>query len=256
MDRRAFVRLCAGTAAAGALAAAAVSVASPAVEVREGASTLVRYVGAHRVGGPAPRGVPYVPVRVNEAGELEGVPAFAGRSVLPWYAYCGHESAPGLREEPAENVLRYHVSPDLPVRPWYAPLAGEPVRPEHFAGDGFGAAFSWRSVGAIGKDVLTGVVVRYAEAEVRRADVVKPPARALDEAEWSEAASSLFARVGGSLFVAASTFCTHFCCLPRYRENPSAGRVGAADRLHCACHDSVYEMREPVRYQAFSAPAA
>lgn len=260
MDRRQFVKGSVATAAAAALASGAVAGARALVEPRPPAGPPIPYFGLHRVGGPAPRGVPLIPIDVNGAGEFEGRPTVTapegsalGASeidVLVWYRYCGHHRAPGLAPSYAgDSVLRYFVPPGQ--TPWYAPLEGQALRPEHFERDGKAAAFLWRSAGAAGVDVLTGVLVRHAPGTVRaHAGRLQPPARRLGEVDARLLQERFLVHRGDAEFVAASSFCTHFCCLPQWwEEQPRLARANDAEgEVFCACHGSRYEPTEIVRY--------
>lgn len=257
MDRRRFVKMSMSAAAAGAAAGTTAGLGRALVEPRPPRGAPVPYYGAHRVDGPAPRGVPFIPVRVTDAGAFEGRPVIpspdgdATLSVLDWYRYCDHGRAPGLDpERDADDTLRYFVvdDPTRTVRPWFDPKRGEPVRPVDFPDVEFGASFAWRSVGAEGRDVLTGVLVRYPLDALARVTRPKPPARALDDAEWAFLMEHVFAQAGDSVFIAVSSFCTHFCCTPGYKHTDAAKPKNAWAQVFCACHGSVFEPREPVRY--------
>lgn len=244
MDRRSFVKACVGTAGAATVAASGLSLAMGTVEPRPAPGPVVTYFGAHKVAGPAPRGVPYVPVTVKD-GVFVGKTTLRGESVLPWYAYCGHAAAPGLREDfTRDNVLTCHVAEEKlrTLSPWYRDLLGKPLRPEDFPDAGFGAPFAWRSQGQSGAALLTGLLVRV--DGVRAPAGVKRPGKALSEEDFAFVKREVF----HGDFVAVSTFCTHFCCVPGWREDAAARAAGAWDRAYCACHGSAYEPREPALY--------
>lgn len=276
MDRRAFVKGTVAASAAAALGAGGVVGARSLVPLREEAGPPVAYYGLHRVDGPAPRGVPLIPLVLGRRGEFEGRPrldalpegATVAGDVLAWYRYCGHDAAPGLREDyDGDSVLRYFVPPNARDA-WFAPRAGEPLRPEHFE-VGAAAHFAWRSEGATGADVLTGLLTLASPGTVaaHRGRLV-PPARRLVPADERalrdlflvEAAAGTARRGRGpedassearGTFVAASTFCTHFCCLPSWwREAEKQARAeGAEGAMFCTCHNSEYRPTEIVRYE-------
>jgi len=252
MNRRSFVKTCVGVAGAGALAAAGLGIAAGTAIPRKPGGSLIRYYGAHRVAGPAPRGVPYIPVTV-ENGVFVGKPVFAGPdgeevNALDWYKYCGHAGAPGLRLDfTNDNTLTYFEKEDYKkLTPWFKDYYGEPIRPEHFPDVGFGAAFIWRSAGQSGANILSGVLIKAPPREVRYAQSVVSPAKPLkDEAEFEHVRKEVF----HESFIAVSTFCTHFCCVPGYREAEQLARPrNAWDNMFCTCHNSNYNYREPVAY--------
>lgn len=244
MDRRRFVKACVATAGAATLGASGLSLAMGSVQPRPAPAAVVSYYGAHKVDGPALRGVPYVPITVRD-GVFVGKPELGGESILRWYAYCGHGRAPGLQPGFTDDDRLYcHVAEEKlrTLTPWYADLLGKPLRPGDFPDVGFGAPFVWRSQGQSGANLLTGLLVRVGET---RAPVApRPPGRALAQEEVDFVRREVF----HGEFVAVSTFCTHFCCLPGWREDPEARRRGAWESAYCPCHGSAYRPEEPVRY--------
>ncbi|HLE97000.1 MAG TPA: twin-arginine translocation signal domain-containing protein, partial [Candidatus Thermoplasmatota archaeon] len=136
MDRRSFVKAAVGVAAAGAATATGVAMTVPLAKPRPAAAKPVPYIGLHKVGGPAPRGTPLIPIFVNADGDFEGRPmlvdvpdtmrsdpASGEVDVLTWYKYCGHQEAPGLTKEwSGDSVLRYFIAEDklkLGLSPWF-----------------------------------------------------------------------------------------------------------------------------------------
>ena len=77
-----------------------------------------------------------------------------------------------------------------------------------------------------------------------------PPAKAVrGEADLAYLRRNFLVR---DEFIASSTFCPHFCCIPGYKEAEKlAASRDAGDKLFCTCHFSIYNPREPVAY-AFS----
>ena len=252
MDRRSFVKTCVGVAAGGAIAASGLGMAAGLAIPRKPGGSLIRYFGAHRVAGPAPRGVPYIPVTVED-GVFVGKPTIQGPdgaeiNVLDWYKYCGHAGAPGLQPNfTRDNTLTYFEKEDYKkLTPWFKDYYGQPIRPEHFPGDGFGAAFVWRSKGQSGANILSGVLIKAPARELRYVTSAVSPAKPLkDEAEYQFVLDNVFHEG----FVGVSTFCTHFCCVPGYRENEGLARPrNAWDNMFCTCHNSNYNHRQPVAY--------
>lgn len=261
VDRRTFVKGAVVAAAGGLALGGGLALARPAVPLRPDAGPPVEYYGLHRVGGPAPRGVPLIPIAVGPDGALHGRPDVTGpdgASVLLWYRYCGHAGAPGLAEDfVGDDVLRYHVSAKAAGRNTvpYAARAGEPIRADDLA-PGEGAAFTWRSAGAQGADVLHGVVVRAAPGDLERAPPRwLPPARPLRAADVERVRAEFLVDSDAGTLVAASTFCTHLCCVPGFREDANAADfVDAANggsgwgKLFCSCHNSIYHPFQIARY--------
>src|SRR5688572_8675680 len=137
MDRRTFVKTAVGLGIAGAAGATATALTVPLAKPRPAAAPPVAYFGLHKIGGPAPRGTPLIPIFVNADGNFEGkpllenVPAASflapkeGKvDILEWYKYCGHQGAAGLSQDFAEgdSVLRYFIAEDklkLGLSPWF-----------------------------------------------------------------------------------------------------------------------------------------
>lgn len=256
MDRRSFVKACVATAGVGALAASGLGMAAGLAIPRKPGQPPVRYFGTHRVAGPAPRGLPYIPIEVKD-GVIVGktsLTSLEGEALDPleWYKYCGHSGAPGLAPDfTDDNTLTYLPKEEYDhlITPWFKQWLDQPVRVEHFPADSFGAAFKWRSEGQGGANVLTGSVIRVAKSEIKRVDSPVPPAKAISQAEVDWLLENVFAVEGNSVFIGVSSFCTHFCCAPGYREAEKLARPRAAwDNLFCTCHNSNYNFREPVAF--------
>lgn len=267
MDRRTFVKTCVGVAGAGAIAASGLSVAAGLARPRPAGGQLVRYYGANRVSGPAPRGVPYIPIEVKD-GVFVGkttIPSFdvkanavdanaPPQNTLEWYKYCGHGGAPGLTEKYVDakwknNELTYFVAEEKlkSITPWFKDLLGQPIRPEHFPADNFGASFIWRSTNQTGPNVLTGVIIKASPEGTPLGPThtlsPKAPGKAIKTKEEYD-----FVRknVHHNEFIAVSTFCAHFCCIPGFKEAEQLARPRDAwDNVFCTCHNSNYNFREP-----------
>lgn len=257
MDRRSFVKACVTTAGVGALAASGLGMAAGLAIPRKPGLAPVRYFGCHRVGGPAPRGIPYIPVAI-ENGAIVGkttLPSPSGEGEvhpLEWYKYCGHSGAPGLQQGfTKDNTLIYLAKEEYEhiITPWFKPYLDQPVKVEHFPADGFGAAFKWRSENQTGSNVLTGVIIRIHEREITRETTVVPPAKPITEEEFEWLKENVFAKDGDHYFIGVSSFCTHFCCAPAYRESEKLARPRDAwDNIFCTCHNSNYNHRQPVAF--------
>lgn len=252
MDRRSFVKLCVGAAGVGAAAATGLGLAAGLAIPRKPGGALLRYYGAHRVAGPAPRGVPFIPITV-ENGVFVGKPTLTdpeGNQInaLDWYKYCGHAGAPGLQPGfTNDNTLTYFEKEDYKtLTPWFKERFGNPIGPDDFPGNGFGAAFVWRSKGQAGSSILSGVIIKAHPDEIKYVTSAVSPAKPLaseDEFRWVRE------NVFHENFIAVSTFCTHFCCVPGYREAELLARPrNAWDNMFCTCHNSNYNFRQPVAY--------
>lgn len=269
MNRRAFVKGCIAAAGVGATAATGMSLAWPSTLVRPPLAAPLTYFGFHKVGGPAPRGSPLVPIELSAGGSIQGRPDLSGpdgQRVLDWYKYCGHAAAPGLTSAySGDSILRYFIADDKlkqGVKVWYEDRLGEEIRPEHFK-PGEGAGFIWRSEGQSGPNVLTGAVIRAPddvawtpESPSFKPSRFVPPAKPLKDEDWEMIRRDFLHLSDKGRFVAVSTFCPHFCCIPGWKEadklassvvDPINGG-SAFDRMFCTCHFSVYHPFQLAKY--------
>ncbi|HUR69848.1 MAG TPA: hypothetical protein VM370_11440 [Candidatus Thermoplasmatota archaeon] len=258
MDRRSFVKACVTTAGVGALAASGIGLAAGLEIPRKAGLPPVRYFGCHRVGGPAPRGIPYIPITI-ENGTLVGktsIPHYkAGEpdiNILEWYKYCGHSGAPGLQPDfTKDNTLTYLAKEEYEhiITPWFKPYLDQPVKVDQFPAENFGAAFKWRSEGQSGSNVLTGIIIRAPVSQLERVTSAKPPGKPISEDEFAWVRKNIWHEEGGNVFIGVSSFCTHFCCAPGYRESEKLARPRDAwDNIFCTCHNSNYNYRQPVSF--------
>jgi Rieske Fe-S protein len=243
MDRRTFVKTAVAAAAVGAVGATGAGLVVPLSTAGGLRIRRFPYVGARKAAGPAPQGIPLIPLQVNADGEIEGVPKLEGANVehsLEWYRYCSHEATPGLELGfTDDNVLRYFNNPakvrvaeqELGAPLWYAPLLDQRVRADHFTQVGHGAPFRWRSEGQVDTNIITGIVIRVDPTELQGRDVT--PFLATHE---------------DKTFIAFCSFCAHFCCVPGYQESKIPREKGLFDKIYCTCHDTVYDPRDLRQY--------
>jgi Rieske Fe-S protein len=253
-DRRRFVKGVVGAAAlagVGSTGVAAVNTATPPTGAGGG---LVQFMGIDRVSGPAPRGMPQIPIVVDDDGTIRGrwpevrEEEVEGRTVLraeevlggftysaEWFQYCGVQTSPAI--DPGEERDDALLSSPTTQYDWQneALEPGDPLNVAHFedyeewgneigqAGLGKPALATWRSDGLSPGDRLVVQVIR------------SPVIEALaEDDEW------LAASTDRGVF-AYLNVCTHFCCIPSYKTNQASERVGAGDAAFCVCHQSVYD---------------
>ncbi|MFC6906261.1 ubiquinol-cytochrome c reductase iron-sulfur subunit [Halalkalicoccus tibetensis] len=252
-DRRRFVKGVVGAAAIagiGSTGAAAVNTATPPTGTGGG---VIDFMGIERTGGPAPRGMPIIPVEIDDDGtisgrwpevqevEVEGQTEFIAEEELggltyssQWYQYCGKQTSPALLPQAQQNN-EFLSSPQSQYE-WQGELGeDEALNLDHFddyeewgneiGDDGVGkpAAATWRSDGLDGGDVLEVIVIRSTAIE-----------EAAEEDEFLEAATE----EGVFAFL---NVCTHFCCIPGFKVSETADNIGAGDSVFCQCHQSVYD---------------
>lgn len=248
IDRRTFVRRTVGTAAFGAVGASGLGLAFPLSTTLGIRIPRFPYFGAKIVGGPAPKGLPIIPVKIDGEGNVTGDPSYQPEeteSILDWYKYCSHDEAPGLEEGfTKDNKMYYfqnpekiHVAEAQGLDIWYKNKVDRPLNVKDFDEVGKGAPFKWRSQGQVDNNIITGIALRIDPAQIDGGQ--------LEEAEGL---------IGGPFIdqdiIAFCSFCAHFCCVPGYKESKEALNRGndVWESLFCTCHGSVYDPLDLGRY--------
>lgn len=238
MDRRAFAKGMVGAGLAGLGGAVGVAAwqAGPAgLDVDPPAG---RYFAARRIGGPARRGVPLVPLVLDDG-------VFTVRpepDVRPALSFCGVDVPDGDATLAYSGRSPPHMDP-----PWFVAKAGEPPRPEDFHGDGAGARVVWRGA------ELALVRLPFSEArfpgerDMFERDAETAP---LDADDRALVLDRFLVRDGGSFYVATSAMCTHFCCHAGWKEATRlAASRNAEDKLFCTCHFAIFDLGQFVSYR-------
>ena len=250
--RRRFVKGVVGgatLAGVGAMGSATVNTLTTAGGVG-GGSTIAMTIA--KTGGPAPRGLPQIPVQVNDDGYIAGIwpetttitqegqeievaqEELGGRQYSgAWFQYCGVESQKNVQPNfESDNLFRAVGGPPYD---WQSDTyeAGDRIHIDDFddydswgngiGNDGVGkpASVRWRSEDA--DTDLNAVVIRSERIEA-----------AAEEDEWVAASTD-------QGFMAYLNVCTHFCCIPGYKELEESARYDAGDGTYCVCHQSVYD---------------
>jgi Rieske Fe-S protein len=249
--RRRFVKGVVGGAAlagVGAMGSATVNTLTTAGGVG-GGSTVAMSI-AH-TGGPAPRGLPQIPLRVTDDGYIEGIwpetttitqegqeievaqEELGGRTYSgEWFQYCGVESQENISPNfESDNLFRAATGSYEWQDETYD--AGDQIHIDDFDdytewGNGLGtdgvgkpASVRWRSEDSDAS--LNATVIRSEQIE-----------QAAENDEWLSASTD-------QGFLAYLNVCTHFCCIPGYKQLEEAARYDAADGVYCVCHQSVYD---------------
>ena len=250
--RRRFVK---GVVGAGVLAgvgtggAAAVNTATAPTGAGGGITT---FKGIANIDGPAPRGMPVIPIEIQDDGAIKGVwPEVkeveqAGQTVQiaemelggvtyssEWFQYCGVQTYEGIQPSyESDNLFR--AAPSTPYE-WQSEVyeQGAPINISDFqdyrtfstgigaAGLGKPAMATWRS-----QDTENTIPV-----QVLRAPQVE---RLAQEDDFMAAATDRGV-------MAWLDKCTHFCCVPAYKAYPQSANFDAANEVYCQCHQSVYD---------------
>ena len=223
----------------------------------------ITYFGIENTAGPAPRGMPLVPITIDDEGFLQGyypeVKEIERRGQTltvaeeelggvtyssEWFQYCGVQGYAG------DNYLRYAGGN---VYEWQRDLEGERVNVEDFEdfedwGNGIGksgigkpAKVTWRS-----QDTENTIPVQILRTS-RLSDVI---------ADETDDASQFLEAATEKGFMGWLNKCTHFCCVPGYKLAAGSADFGGEDGSYCPCHQSVYDPYSIVKksFVAFPRP--
>ncbi|QSG03120.1 ubiquinol-cytochrome c reductase iron-sulfur subunit [Natranaeroarchaeum sulfidigenes] len=251
--RRRFVKGVVGSAAlSGIGVTTAVSVDSMTSETGEGGGPTV-YRGNELVSGPAPRGMPQVPLEVDDEGYVRGIWPEAEEAEGPddvataeqeiggvtysttWFQYCGSQTSPAVDpQEDRDNYFRYVGASQID---WQNEEVegGDRVHIDDFAdyedydtvvgdaGVGKPALVNWRSEELSPADRLPVLLIRSTNVE-----------EAAQDNEWLDGSTD-------QGFIANLNQCTHYCCVPGFRVLGEARQFDAENMIYCNCHQSVYD---------------
>lgn len=252
-DRRRFVKGVVGAAAIAGLGSTGAVAVNTATTPSGSGGGITPFMGIEQIGGPAPRGMPLIPVEIDDEGvisgrwpevveeQVEGQTVYLAQEDLggityssQWFQYCGKQTSPALLPR-AEQDNRF-LSSGQSQYEWQSDLEdGAPLTLSDFDdyeewGNGIGdegvgkpAAATWRSDGLESGETLGVVVMRSPLIE-----------EAAQDDEFLEAATQdgVFAYLN---------VCTHFCCVPGYKVSESAERVSDGNTIYCQCHASIYD---------------
>lgn len=270
--RRRFVKGVVGAAALAALGTiGATAVESATAPAGEGGGPL-QYFGIDNIGGPAPRGMPQIPVEIDEQGFLSGIwsdvserqtrqgePIVQAQTQLggityfsEWFQYCGLQTFPSV--QPDADQDNHFRSDGATAYTWQQQQlsADERLNIRHFedyqtwgndigtAGVGKPALATWRSQGEASQGTLVVQVLRSTRIEALATGNSQ-------YSQWINASTQ-------DGFIAWLNKCTHFCCVPGYKMNQQSGRFGAANKVYCPCHQSVYDPFSIGRMQFVAMP--
>ncbi|ESP88168.1 cytochrome bc1 complex Rieske iron-sulfur protein [Candidatus Halobonum tyrrellensis] len=267
--RRRFVKgVVGGAALAGVGAGGAAAVNSVTTSPGTGGGS-TRAMAIENTDGPAPRGMPQIPLEVTSDGYVEGVwpevktvtenntqitvaeMDLGGKTYSSeWFQYCGIQTYTNVAPDyDGDNFFR---SGQSPAYDWQseAMSGGERFTVDLFDnyeswGNGIGvpglgkpATGTWRSQES--EDTLPIQLLRSPLieqlAETGRATGADGETYEVDAAtqEWLQASTA-------EGFIAWLNKCTHFCCIPGYKQTESSAKFAAANEVYCPCHQSVYE---------------
>ncbi|SHG76379.1 cytochrome B [Halobaculum gomorrense] len=218
--------------------------------------------------GPAPRGMPQIPVEIDSDGLIKGVwpevktetqggvqikvaeMELGGQTYSSeWFQYCGVETYQGIQPT-YESQNYFHVG-SSPAYQWQSEQmsAGDRFNVDLFSnyeswGNGVGvqglgkpATGNWRSQDT--EDTIPVTILRSPVIEQLAED---GQARGAD-GETYEVPSNVQTWLQASTaqgFMAWLNKCTHFCCVPKWKSEGGV-KFNAANEVYCPCHQSIYE---------------
>ena len=253
--RRRFVKgVVGGAALAGVGTAGAAAINSATTSPGTGGGSTVAYA-IDNTAGPAPRGMPVIPIEIDSEGFLKGVwpevqeleeqgqtvtvartENFRGAGFTyssQWFQYCGVQSYQGIQPGyDGDNFFRSGASPP------YAWQQETYEQGDRLHVDDFTGYTSWGN--GIGRSGLgkpaTGTWRSQETSDTIPVQVIKSPL--IEEAAQEDPIVDALTQEG---FVAWLNKCTHFCCVPGYKQTESSAKFGAENEVYCQCHQSRYD---------------
>jgi Rieske Fe-S protein len=253
--RRRFIKGVVGASALGATAATGAAAVTTATSATGEGGGTTQFFGIKNTSGPAPRGMPQIPIKIDDDGALKGrfpkweTKEVAGQEVqvasmdiagyeysVQWFQYCGVQTYKGL--QPDANQKNFFHSAGSSMFQWQKKIPkGGKLKVEHFEnykdwGNGIGesgigkpAKGSWRS-----QDTKSSIPIH-----VLRSEKIEELANGDGEySDWIKASTD-------KGFIAWMDKCTHFCCVPGFKGYPISKKFGAENKVYCPCHQSVYD---------------
>ncbi|WP_158056515.1 ubiquinol-cytochrome c reductase iron-sulfur subunit [Halorussus halophilus] len=253
--RRRFVKGVVGSAALVGIGTGAAASINSATAPTGAGGGIVQYFGVENIDGPAPRGMPQIPIEIDDEGFVKGVwpevrevqeqgQTFTVAEMQlggityssEWFQYCGVQTYPGVAPDAdQDNFFRYANSSPYEWQQEEVE-AGARVNVSDFEdyeswGNGIGesglgkpALATWRS-----QDVPPGGTMPVQIIRSTRFEQMAEQGN-----EWISASTA-------QGFMANLNKCTHFCCVPGFKALPDSRKFGAANDIYCQCHQSVYD---------------
>ncbi|WP_158057377.1 ubiquinol-cytochrome c reductase iron-sulfur subunit [Halorussus halophilus] len=252
--RRRFVKGVVGSASLAGIGTGAATALNSATAPSGSGGGITEYMAMENTAGPAPRGMPQVPIEIDSEGYLKGVwpevkeKTQQGRTIKvaetnmggvtyssEWFQYCGVQTYPGVAPEAdQDNFLRYVGNSKFE---WQNETVekGQKVHIDDFKdyeswGNGIGssgvgkpALATWRSQDVPPANTMVVQVIRSTNVE-----------KMAKQDEWINASTE-------KGFIGNLNKCTHFCCVPSFKGLAGSAGSGAEDMIYCQCHQSVYD---------------
>lgn len=258
--RRRFIKGVVGASALGAVAPVGGAMVKTATSSTGSGGGPTQYFGIKNTDGPAPRGMPQIPIKIED-GVLKGrFPKWkkknvAGKQVsvaktevagytysVQWFQYCGVQTYKGL--QPNANQDEVFRAAGSTKYKWQKKIPkNAPLKVKYFEDyktwgndigkDGIGkpAKGTWRS-----QDTKSTIPI-----QVLRSEKIEKMADGDGEySDWLKESTE-------KGFIAWLDKCTHFCCVPGFKAYSASKKFDAANAVYCPCHQSVYDPFDIVR---------
>lgn len=252
--RREFLKGFVGGMGLGVAGTGAVVVSGTTISALGGDDGQPTYVAIEDVGGPAPRGMPQIPITIDTNGYLKGVwpteneaggnPAkttIGGVTYSSsWFQYCGGRTSPGLdADADRDNYLRAASGSPYSWQETADTSAGDRLHIDDFSdytdwtngigksGLGKPAMATWRSVDLLPEQSIPVHVLRST-----RVEGLFDPDHPLSE--WIQATTA-------NGFIAWLNRCTNHCCVPGFKAFSQSAEYGGEDLVYCQCFGSLYD---------------
>jgi len=277
--RRRFVKGVVGSAALASVGTGGAAAINTTTAASGGGGGPTQYVAIENTDGPAGRGMPIIPIEINDSGEIRGVfPEVSTETVggitqqvaetdmggitysSQWFQYCGVESYEGIQPDAdADNMMR---STAAPAYEWQSELEGGDVLTVDMFddyeewGNGIGrsglgkpASARWRSE-AEGVTTIPVQVLRSPEVS----KMVNGEDGFRDYSQIPESIRSFLDAATEQNVMAWINKCTHFCCVPGYKQLEGSASFGGSNGVYCQCHQSIYDPFSPTQVQFVARP--
>jgi len=275
--RRRFIRGVVGSAALASVAAGGAASVQTATSPTGAGGGTTTYVGIENTAGPAPRGMPIVPIEIADDGTIVGrwppvsEQQSGGRTIKvaneeiggvnyssTWFQYCGVQQLPGVQPDAdANNTFttkqgsyewqnEYENNSSLTVdmfsdyREWGNGIGK--------AGIGKPGMANWRNT----EEGRALTVQVFRSTEVNK--MVNGERGLFDYSQLPGGVRNFLGAATERNIMAWLDVCTHFCCVPGFKSSANSAKFGAEDRVYCQCHQSVYSPYSPVEKQFVALP--
>ncbi|MFC4357404.1 ubiquinol-cytochrome c reductase iron-sulfur subunit [Halobium salinum] len=269
--RRRFVKgVVGGSALAGVGATGTAAMNSITMSTGQGGGT-TRAMAIENTAGPAPRGMPMIPIEIESNGDLRGVfpeweeiteggltsqiarvEDFKGTGKqysAEWFQYCGVQSYQGLSPDyEGDNLFRADSGT---AYDWQSDAVseGDPLNVSMF--DDYGSYDTGIGAGGLGKPATGTWRSQDTESTMPIQVIRSPHIEELAQTGSTTVLGQTFEATGDIQswiqaacpqgFIAWLNKCTHFCCVPGWKQLAGSATFNAENAVYCQCHQSVYQ---------------